>query len=78
MIDDDFKNSICQNEYLHRFNLIEQYPEGVLEVCEICGIDKFFSIIDGRVDNFEYMSFHMRQALFPQHPYYTHEHETSI
>ena len=75
MRDDFFMNSLCQNEYLHRFKIVKEYPEGVLEVCEICGLDKFFRILDGKVDNYEYMAWHARQALFPAHPYYYHERE---
>lgn len=75
--DDFFMYSLCYNDYLHRFSIKAEYPEGVLEVCEICGLDKFFRIIDGKVDNTEYMAWHARQALFPLHPYYYHEREYS-
>ncbi len=74
MKDEFFMNSMCQNEYLHRFEIKGEYPEGVMEVCEICGMDKFFPILDGKVDNYDYMSWHLRQALPPFHPYYHHEH----
>lgn len=65
-----FQNSKCLNSYLHRFNIKEEYPEGVKEVCEICGMSKFFRVIDGKVSNAEYMSYHLKQALPPFHPYY--------
>jgi len=74
MADEFYRESMCQNEYLHRFNIVAEYPEGVLEVCEICGLDKFFRIIDGKIDNYEYMDWHLRQALPPQHDHYVHEH----
>lgn len=68
--DSFFQNSKCCNSYLHRFNIKEEYPEGVKEVCEICGMSKFFRVIDGKVSNAEYMSYHLKQALPDFHPYY--------
>lgn len=66
--------SLCMNQYLHRFSIKEQYPEGVVEVCEICHMKKVFRILDNKVNNYHYMKFHMRQALQPNHPYYSHEY----
>ncbi len=68
-----YQNSQCLNQYLHRFEIKEEYPEGVLEVCEICHTKKFFRIIDGKVDNVEYMSYHIRQSLPPYHPLFDRE-----
>jgi len=70
-----WQNSKCIGQYLHRFEIKEEYPEGVKEVCSICGMSKFFRIIDGKVNNSEYMSYHLRQSLPPFHPYYYHERE---
>ncbi len=74
MIDEDFKPSECLGGYLHRFNIVGEYPEGVLEVCEICGTDKFFRVIDDKLENNEYMQYHLRLAIPPYHPLYNHEH----
>jgi hypothetical protein len=52
---------------------VEEFPEGVLEVCEICKKTQFFKIIDGKVNNQAYMDWHIRSALPIQHPYYYHE-----
>lgn len=71
---DFYQLSMCQNEYLHRFKIVEEYPQGVLEVCEICGMDKFFRILDGKVDNQEYMAYHLRQVLPRFHELYDHEY----
>lgn len=68
-----WQNSQCIGQYLHRFEIKENYPEGVLEVCEICHKRKFFRLIEGRISNAEYMSYHIRQSLLPFHPYYDHE-----
>jgi len=68
-----YQNSQCLGSYLHRFNIVEEYTDGVLEVCEICKTKKFFKILDGKVDNQYYMSYHIRQALPPFHELYEHE-----
>jgi hypothetical protein len=70
-----YQFSKCIGSWLHRFEIVEEYSEGVKEVCMICGKTKFFKIIDGKVDNFNYMAYHYRQALPPYHPYYYHERE---
>jgi len=69
-----WQESQCLNQYLHRFSIKEEYPQGVKEVCEICGMSKFFRILEDKVNNQEYMSYHVRQALPPFHPYYEREH----
>ena len=70
-----YQNSECRNKYLHRFSIVDEFPEGVLEVCEICHRRKFHKIIDGHVSNRDYMSYHVRQALPTSHPLHYHEHE---
>jgi len=52
---------------------VEEYETGVLEACEVCKKTRFFKLIDGKVDNQDYMSYHIRQALPDFHPYYHHE-----
>lgn len=69
-----WQNSYCKNSYLHRFSIKEEYPEGVKEVCEICGMSKFFRIIEGKLSNAEYMSYHLKQALPNFHPMYERQH----
>jgi len=72
-----FRESKCLGSWLHRFSIVSEYTDGVLEVCEICHKTKFFPIRDGKVDNFNYMSWHLRSALPKFHPYYEHEFEFS-
>lgn len=72
---DRFQNSECIGRYLHRFSVKEEYPQGVLEVCELCGKSAFFRIIDGKVNNAHYMSYHIRQALPSWDEYYYHEYQ---
>lgn len=66
-------NSECLDTWLHRFSLVGQFEDGVLERCEICGQEEFYKIIDGRIDTVEYLSTHARQALQPEHPWFRHE-----
>lgn len=68
-----FQNSTCRNSYMHRFNIVGEYPEGVMEVCQICGTKKFFKIVDGKVNNSGYMSWHQRQGFNPIHPLFSRE-----
>lgn len=73
-----FEYSYCCNSYLHRFEIKEEYEEGVLEVCEICHKRKFFKLIDGLLDNKAYMSWHIKSILPQQHPFYEHQHNNII
>lgn len=67
-------NSECVDSWLHRFELVGAYEQGVLERCSICNQEEFFSVSDGRIDNVEYLSYHARQALMKQHPYFNREY----
>lgn len=69
-----FQNSLCLNKYLHRFFITEESVDGVLEICEICKKKKTFKVIDDKLNNADYMSWHIRSALSYNHPYYYHEH----
>lgn len=73
-----FEYSYCINGYLHRFEIKEEYEDGVLEVCEICHQRKFFKLIDGQVNNKNYMSYHIKSILPPQHPFYERQHENLL
>ena len=73
-----YQNSYCRNGYLHRFEIQEEYEEGVLEVCEVCHLRKFFKILDDKIDNEEYMSWHLKQVMPPDHPMYERQHELLI
>lgn len=73
-----FENSLCLNSYLHRFEIKEEYDSGVLEVCEICHKRKFFKLLDGQLNNKEYMSWHIKSALPPQHSFYEHQQLNNI
>lgn len=70
-----FQNSLCLNRYLHRFEIQQEYPNGVLEVCKICKLKKFFKVIDDQLNNYDYMSWHLIYALPTNHPYYRESYE---
>lgn len=67
--------SRCKGAWLHRYEFLYQYPETVVEVCTICGTKIYFKIVDGRIDNLEYIRHHMRQVLLPQHSLFQHEYK---
>ena len=69
-----FGKSECIDTWLHRFELVGAYEQGVLERCSICSQEEFFPVSEGRIDNVEYLSYHARQALPKQHPYFNHEY----
>lgn len=68
-------NSYCRNSYLHRFKIEKEYDNGVLEICKICSMKKFFKLLDGKLDNYEYMSYHIKQVLPQFHPMYERQYE---
>lgn len=67
---------MCKGSYLHRFRIIKEFPEGVLENCEICHKSKFFKIAGGQVEGNAYMAWHLRLALgnIPIPAYIWHEY----
>jgi hypothetical protein len=74
MTDSFWGHSECIDSWLHRFNIVEAYENGIKERCEICGEEIFNLVVDGRVDNIEYLSYHARQALMPQHELFNREY----
>lgn len=66
--------SRCVGSWLHRFSIKNEWIDCVQEVCEICGTSAFFKIVDGKIDNLDYIKHHMRQILVPQHPLFSHEY----
>lgn len=74
----DFKESQCRGTWLHKFDLIAEYhfpADAVKERCSRCGKEVVFKIDPlGRADNNNYLKYHARQALVPQHSLYQHEY----
>jgi hypothetical protein len=67
----------CLGSWLHRYQIKRQYADCVEEICDICKDRKLFRIIQGKVNNYEYLKHHQRQVLLPQHPLYDHEYKNS-
>ncbi len=70
----DWDESSCHDGWLHRFHIIEQNPDGVIEMCRLCQKTVFFT---SNVDNLTYLSYHLREALTEDHPLFLHEHPNS-
>lgn len=62
-----WQKSYCRGGFLHRYEIKQEYSEGIFEVCDICGDKQFFKLINGATDNLKYIAYHIRQALPPQH-----------
>ena len=69
-----FTKSNCRSGYLHRFGIVGEYPEGVQERCVICHKKIFHRVINGAVNNKQYLAYHARQALPPQHRRFSKEY----
>ena len=69
-----WQNSYCGNGWLHRYNIVGQLDDTVIEVCDRCNKKQFFKIINGRTDNLKYISHHLRSALPKQHPQFIKEY----
>lgn len=68
-----FQHSLCLNKFLHTFDIVEEYPDGVVEVCQRCKKKKFFKVIDDKLNNADYMSWHFGHILPQNHPFYYHQ-----
>lgn len=69
-----WQNSYCRGGFLHRYEIVQEFPEGILEMCEICKDRKFFKLVNGQTDNLKYISYHIRQALPPTHKQFIKEY----
>lgn len=72
----DFKESKCRGIWLHRFELVADYKgEAVKERCARCGKEVVFKLDRNQnADNFNYLKYHARQSLLPQHSLWSHEY----
>lgn len=62
--------SECFDGWLHRFKILEQTNDGVIEMCALCSETVHFP---HNIDNLTYLAYHMREALPSDHPLYPHE-----
>lgn len=74
----DFKQSKCKGIWLHRFYVVAEYHSpnpAIKERCARCGKEVVFKAdSNGNCDNNNYLKYHARQALLPQHSFYSHEY----
>lgn len=73
----NFSKSKCKGIWLHKFDIVEEHHipnKAVKERCARCGKD-IIHVLDQNenADNNEYIKYHMREALVPQHPLFNHE-----
>lgn len=72
-----WKKSECKGPWLHRFRLHRTWSDCQEEVCEICHVRVFFKIRGGRVDNYQYLAWHLRSALQRHHARFKKEYPST-
>lgn len=75
MVDKLWQNSWCGGGWLHRFSIIGTHPQGVQELCLICKKVVWFPMSNGKIDHNNYVSYHIRDILTPNHPQFYKEYE---
>lgn len=73
MTSEFYRKSECMGGYLHKFNIYREFDTGVEEVCERCGMDVYFPVVNGQVDNENYIDYHLKEVLPMNHPLFFHE-----
>ncbi len=69
--------SECAGPWLHRWRIGRQWRDCVEETCDICHEQIFTKVRDGRINNYEYISTHLRSSLQPSHPRFAKEYPSS-
>lgn len=67
------EESKCIEGWLHAYRITEQEEDCVFETCRRCGKRQHFVVMDGIVENTNYLNHHIQQALVPEHPLFYHE-----
>lgn len=70
-----FEKSECLNGYLHRYKIENEWEEGTEEICEICKDQQFYKVINGQIDNNDYLEYHYREVIQPNDRRYEFEYE---
>ena len=65
------QRSKCANGYLHRYEIIGAFKEGVIEQCLICKDKKYFR---ENIPNYLYLFYHQRSALPKEHNFFNNEY----
>ncbi len=69
-----WRRSRCTGPWLHRFVLRRSFKDCQEEICQICKLRIFTKVREGRIDNFRYLSLHLRSALQRYHPRFKKEY----
>lgn len=69
-----WSKSECKDSYLHDYQLIWQDQGAVVEICKICRDKQVFKIVNGRINNIQYLQYHLKQALPVFHRLYKRQH----
>lgn len=62
------------NGWLHKYNIIKEYSDASMEMCERCKDIQVFKTKNGRVHNINYLAYHLRSALPRHHKLYNREY----
>jgi len=65
------KNSLCQANLFHDYQITKSFESGVVEMCSRCKHRVYFP---NTVPNHIYLSFHLRSMLQPSDPRYKREY----
>jgi hypothetical protein len=65
-----YQNSYCRGSWLHKFRTVQEFPDGAVERCERCGLQKYFRLEAKLI----YLSYHLREILKPNDPLFIHEY----
>lgn len=68
-----WSKSECKDGYLHQYQIITQDSNAVVEMCKLCKDMQVFKIVNGKVDNINYLKYHLRNALPPFHRLFKRE-----
>jgi len=70
-----WKKSLCLPGWLHSWRILQNTHKGVIEVCEKCHKKRYQrKDILGNINNYQYLEYHLKEALQPIHPRYNKEH----
>lgn len=66
-----YRKSVCKGNFLHKFKEVKQTSTGLLERCEICGLQIHFPM---NAPNIYYLQYHIRSILRASDPLFNREY----
>lgn len=67
-------NSKCKGGYFHKYEIVRQFDEAIIERCERCHTQKVFKFTESNATNLYYITHHIRLVLPKEHPLYSREY----